>query len=113
MTAAAWQWYSAMDAALRGQNSGSQSLQVTANMSAAGDGVIGTPAFAPMMAEKGRGRKRTVDIRDSLFEFLKEQAEREEHWQRDTRRREEERERAESERAERFLILFEKLVNKF
>lgn len=115
MITATWQWYSAMDAALRGQNSSSQSLRVGANMAAAADGVIGAPAFAPMVAERerGGGRKRATDIRESLFDFLKEQAEREEHWQRETLRREEERERAESERAERFLILFEKLVNKF
>lgn len=103
-----------MDAALRGQNSGSQSLLVAANMTAAADWAVGTPAFAPMVAERerGRGRKRAMDISERLFDFLKEQAEREEQWQRETLQREEERERAESERAERFLTLFEKLVNK-
>lgn len=110
MTAATWQWYSAMDTALRGQNSIGQSLLVVANTTPAADGV--TPAFAPMVAERGRGRKRAMDIRESLFDFLKEQAEREEQWQRETLWREEERERAESERVERFLTLFEKLVNK-
>lgn len=115
MTAATWQWYSAMDAALRGQNSSSQSLLVVASMTEAAGGVVDTPDFAPMVAERerGRGRKRSIDISESLFDFLKEQAEREEQWQRETLRREEERERAESERAERFLRLFEKLVNKF
>lgn len=113
MTAATWQWYSSMDAALRGQDSSSQSLLVVANMTEAADGVVDTPDFAPMVAERGRGRKRSIDISESLFDFLKEQAEREEQWQRETLRREEERERAESERAERFLRLFEKLVNKF
>lgn len=113
MTTATWQWYSAMDAALQGQNSSCQSLLVAANMTSAAYGAVGTPAFAPMVAERGRGKKRAMDISESLFDFLKEQAEREEQWQRETLRREEERERTESERAERFLTLFEKLVNKF
>lgn len=117
MTAATWQWYGAMDAALRGQHSSNQPLLVLANMSTAADGMVGTPAFTPSVAERKRerasGRKRTMDYSESLFDFLKEQAEREEQWQREMLRREEERERAESERAERFLALFEKLVNKF
>lgn len=113
MTAATWQWYRAMDVALRGQNSSHQSLIVVADTTAAADGVIGTPASAPVGPERGRGKKRAMDISESLFDFLKEQGEREERWQRETLRREEERERTESERAERFLELFEKLVNKF
>ena len=44
---------------------------------------------------------------------MKEQAEREEEREREALAREEERERAATERAERYLSLFEKLVNKF
>lgn len=111
VTAATWQWYSAMDAALRGQHS---PQLVVATMNAAGDGVVDTPAFAPAVAERegGRGRKRPMNSSESIFNFLKEQAEREEKWHRETLRREEERDRAESERNERFLTLFEKFVDK-
>lgn len=111
VTAATWQWYSAMDAALREQNSSSQSLLLVANMSAAVGAVVGTPTVTE--SERGKGKKRAKDISENLFDFLKEQAEREEQWQRETLRREEKRQRAESHRAERFLKLFEKLVNKF
>lgn len=114
VTASTWQWYSAMDAALRGQHSHSQPQLGVATMNTAGDGVVDTPAFAPAVAERegGSGRKRPMNSSESIFNFLKEQAEREEKWQRKTLRREEERDRAESERNERFLTLFEKLVNK-
>lgn len=115
VTAATWQWYSAMDAALRGQHSHSRPQLVFATMKATLDRGVDTPAFASTVAEgeSGRGRKRPMKSIESIFDFLKEQAEREEKWQRATLRREEERDRAESERTERFLTLFEKLVNKF
>lgn len=114
VTAATWQWYSAMDAALRGQHSHSRPHLVVATMNTAKDGVVDTQAFASAVAERegGRGRKRPMNSSESIFNFLKEQAEREEKWQRETLRREEERDRVESERNERFLTLFEKLVNK-
>lgn len=111
VTAANWRWYGAMDAALQGQHSHSRPQLVVANAKAAAHGMFDTPAFAPSLEE--RGRKRAMDNSESIFYFLKEQAEREEKWQRETLRREEEKERAESERTERFLTLFEKLVNKF
>lgn len=115
VTAATWQWYSAMDAALRGQHSHSRPQLVVATMNTAADGVVDSRAFAPAVAERegGRGRKRPMNSSETIFHFLKEQAEREEKWHRETLRREEERDRAESERNERFLTLFEKLVNKF
>ncbi|TNM85095.1 uncharacterized protein LOC130537311 [Takifugu flavidus] len=115
VTAATWQWYSAMDAALRGQHSHSRPQLVVATMNTAADRMVDSRAFAPAVAERegGRGRKRPMNSSESIFNFLKEQAEREEKWQRETLRREEERDRAESERNERFLTLFEKLVNKF
>ena len=47
-----------------------------------------------------------------MMEFLREQAERDEERERRAMEREEERERGAAERAERFLFLFEKLVNK-
>lgn len=115
LTASTWQWYSAMDAALRGQHSHSRPQLVVATLNTAAGGVVDTPTFAPAVAERegGRGRKRPLNSSETIFNFLKEQAEREEKWQRETLRREEERDMANSERNERFLTLFEKLVNKF
>lgn len=111
VTIANWRWYGAMDAALRRQHSHSRPQLVVANAKAAAHAMFTTPAFGPSL--EGRGRKRAIDDSESIFNFLKEQAEREEKWQRETLRREEEKEKAESERTERFLTLFEKLVNKF
>lgn len=56
---------------------------------------------------------RGLEDSQALLEFLKEQAEREEKKERQAVARKEERERAAAARADRYLYLFEKLVNKF
>ncbi len=93
-----------MDAALQGQRTISPPLVVAASLTATAGCVVTTPASAPS-AEEGRARqppkKRPRDSQ-AILDFLREQAE-----------REEERERAASARAERYLSLFEKLVDKF
>ena len=105
-----------MDAALQGQHSISPPLVVAANLTATTGGTVSTPASAPSAEEarvsQGQRRKRPRES-EALLEFMKEQAEREEEREREALAREEERERAATERAERYLSLFEKLVNKF
>ena len=51
-------------------------------------------------------------IRESLLDILKEQGEREEERERQAVAREEERERVAAGRSERYLALFEKLIEK-
>ncbi|KAK7889259.1 hypothetical protein WMY93_024819 [Mugilogobius chulae] len=111
VTAANWQWYAVLDAALQGQHSISPPLVVASSAATAG-GVVTPPASVAETAEASE--------RESLLEFLKERAEREEERERlllererEAQAREEERERAATERAERYLALFERLVNKF
>ncbi|KAK7878947.1 hypothetical protein WMY93_034208 [Mugilogobius chulae] len=119
-----WWWYVVLDAALQGQHSISPPL-VEASSAATAGGMVTPPASvaeaseasADQGPEGSRGRKRQ---RESLLEFLKERAEREEERERlllererEAQAREEERERAATERAERYLALFERLVNKF
>lgn len=102
-----------MDAALQGQHSISPPLVVAANPTANTGGTVGTSASAPTEEEAGVSqppRKRPRD-REGILEFLKEQAESDER-EREQLAREEERERAAAERAERYLSLFEKLVDK-
>ncbi|KAK7921817.1 hypothetical protein WMY93_008719 [Mugilogobius chulae] len=129
VTAANWQWYAVLDAALQGQHSISPPLVVASSAATAG-GVVTPPASVAETAEASeasadqgpegsRARKRLSE-RESLLEFLKERAEREEERERlllererEAQAREEERERAATERAERYLALFERLVNKF
>lgn len=103
-----------MDAALQGQHSISPPLVVAANPTANTGGTVGTSASAPTEEEAGVSqppRKRPRD-REGILEFLKEQAERDEEREREQLAREEERERAAAGRAERYLSLFEKLVDK-
>ncbi|XP_034552438.1 uncharacterized protein LOC117821960 [Notolabrus celidotus] len=113
VTAATWQWYGAMDAALQGQHSVNPPLVVASNLTATTGGTVSTPASAPSAAEASVSqppRKRTRD-REDLLAFMKEQAERDEQREREALAREEERQRAANEQAERYLALFEKLLN--
>lgn len=117
MTAATWPWYSLMNAVLQGQHAVNPPLVVA---SATPGGVVSTPASTSTAEEEagedvieerrpGRKRKRESDLMD----FLKERAEREDEREREALVREEERERAAADRAERYLSLFERLINKF
>lgn len=67
VTAARWQWYGAMDAALRGQHSPIQPTLVVPNTSAAADGVVDTPAFAPSVEEGRKGRRKMPDSTQILL----------------------------------------------
>ena len=114
VTAATWQWYSEMDAALQGQHSISPPLVVASSLTATTGGSVSTPASTPAQGptrDRQPGRKRARE-ESAMMEFLREQAERDEERERRAMEREEERERGAAERAERFLFLFEKLVNK-
>lgn len=95
MTAATWQWYTAMDAALQGQHSVTLPIVVASNVTATTGGSVSTPASTPSVEARSsqQSRKRRRDSQ-ALLEFLKEQAEREEEREREAVAREEERERA-------------------
>ena len=107
VTAATWQWYATMDAALRGQHSINPPLVVAANLTSTAGGVVASSAPARERARPA-ARKRSGE----LLDFLKMQAEKEEERERQALQREEERERAAAARSEKFLSLFEKLVEK-
>ncbi|KAL1268449.1 hypothetical protein QQF64_033812 [Cirrhinus molitorella] len=113
VTAATWQWYSAMDAALQGQHSISPPLVVASNLTATTGGSVSTSASTPSASPKSsqNSRKRPRESQ-ALLDFLKEQAERDEEREKEAIAREEERERAAAARAERYLSLFENLINK-
>lgn len=112
MTAATWQWYSQMDAALQGQHSISPPLVVAANLTATASGVVTSPSSAPPK-ERAYPPAKRARASEALLAFMKEQAEKEEERERQAVEREEARERAASERADRYLSLFERLVDKF
>jgi len=115
VTAANWQWYSLMDAALQGQHSISPPLVVASNLTSTSGGTVTTLASSPSSTcssvavspgwEQGRKRPRESE----LLEFLREESQKE----REALARQEERERAAEERAERYLALFQKLVERF
>lgn len=67
MSAATWHWYSAMDTALRGQQSMTQPHLVLENMTATADAVAGTPAFAPSVKEGKEGKEEMQDSREILL----------------------------------------------
>ncbi|KAL1279013.1 hypothetical protein QQF64_025686 [Cirrhinus molitorella] len=110
VTAATWQWYIEMDAVLQGQHSINPPLVVAANVSATASGVVASSSSAPRPQSTQRPMKRQSS--SELIDLLREQAERDEERERQAAAKEEERERAATERAERYLALFEKLVNK-
>lgn len=57
VTAATWQWYGAMDAALQGQQCLSLPLLRVTNGTSTADGVVSTLALAPSVEEvKGKGK---------------------------------------------------------
>ncbi|KAK7884662.1 hypothetical protein WMY93_027785 [Mugilogobius chulae] len=108
LTAATWPWYDSMHSILHEQHAITPPVIVAANASASTGGVITDTAPGP--SHRGGSRKRPA-VRD-LLDFLKEDSKRQEIASREAREREEERERAAADRSERFLALFEKLVNK-
>lgn len=67
MPAACWQWYSAMEAALRGQHSLSRPQLAVATMSAAAIGVVDTPPSDPSVEEGKEGRAKLPDSTDILL----------------------------------------------
>lgn len=82
-------------------------------MSATTGGVVAAPASATTETREQprEGRKRSAGR--ELLDFLKEQSEREEQREREMLARAEERESAAAKRADSFLSLFGKLVEKF
>lgn len=56
MTAATWQWYSAMDAAVRGQHS--RPLPMVTNVTPTADEVVGTLALSPSVEGDLEGKKK-------------------------------------------------------
>ena len=125
VTAATWKWYTEMDAALGGQDSVNAPLVVASNLTATSGGVVvrkdpaSTPSTSQAEEEEAIRPKRRRESREDVLDFLREQAERDEERNKEEvkreeerEKREEERERAASHRAERYLSLFEKLVDK-
>ena len=98
--------------ALQGQHSISPPLVVAANMSATTGGVASSSASTSSAEEVGGTRTSRMRPRDSLLDLLREQGERDEQREREAVARGAERERAASIRAERYLALFEKLIDK-
>lgn len=114
MTAATWQWYEMLDAALQGQHNITPPLVVASSSSAtAGGVVVNAPASTPEPTNEGRANPRKRPREDDMLAFIKEQAEREEERERAALAREEAREKAAENRANRYLALFEKLIEKF
>ena len=85
-TAATWQWYGAMDAALQGHHSICPPLVVASRMTATTGGVESTPA-STSSAEEAGGSSSRKRPRDSLLELLREQGERDEERERQWRER--------------------------
>ncbi|KAL7397741.1 hypothetical protein ABVT39_027179, partial [Epinephelus coioides] len=112
VTAATWQWYGQMDSALQGQHSISPPLVVAAYLTTTTGGVATSPSSAPPRERANLTPRKWARGSEELVEFLKEQAEKEEESEQQAVAREEAREKAASERAERYLSLFERLVNK-
>ncbi|CAM4732656.1 unnamed protein product [Leuciscus chuanchicus] len=112
VTAATWQWYSQMDAALQGQHSISPPLVVSANLTATTGGVVTSPSSAPPKERANPPPRKRARVSEAILDFMKEQAEREEEREQEAVARVEARERVASDRAERFFSLFERLVNK-
>lgn len=112
MTAATWPWYGLMDAALQGQHSISPPLVVAANLTTSTGGVVAQPSSAPPREGANPPAPKRARASGQLMDFLREQAEREEEREEQAVAREEARERAAAQRAEHFLSLFEKLVDK-
>lgn len=103
---------SLMDATLQGQHSINLPLGVAENMTAITGGVVTAPSSTPPQEQANPPTSKRARVSEVLLEFMKEQAEREEEREHQAVLREEVRERAASERAERYLPLFERLVNK-
>lgn len=101
-----------MDAALRGQHSITPPLVVAANITPATGGVVSTLASAPSAGEAVEPPKKRPRGSEGILKFLQDQAEREEEREKEAVAREETRERAATARAERYLSLFEKMVDK-
>ena len=92
-------------------------LVVASNLTATSGGVVARPVSTPSTSETPEpavesntppAKRRRSDVLD----FLTAQAERDEERHKEEVKREEERERAASERADKYLSLFEKLVDK-
>lgn len=102
-----------MDAVLQGQHSINPPLVVAAaNVSATASGVVASSSSAPLPGSEAQKRPMKRRSFSELIELFREQAERDEERERQAAAKEEERERATTERAERYLALFEKLVDK-
>jgi len=101
-------WYTATDAALNGQHSISPPLMVAANLTATTGGTVSASASS----SAGQPQRKRPRGREAFLENLQEQAERDEERAREADRRDVDRKRAHTERAERYLSLFEQLVNK-
>ena len=102
MTAANWQWYSVMDAALQGQHSISPPLVVASNLTSTSgctvyDASSPSSSCSSVAVSPGREQDRKRSRESEVLEFLREESQRE----REALARQEERERAAEERAER------------
>lgn len=67
MTAATWQWYGAMDAALRGQHCLSRPLLMVTNVTSTADGVVSTLALAPSVEEDTKGKGKMPNGRETVL----------------------------------------------
>lgn len=71
MTAATWQWYGAIDAALRGQHCLSRPLLMVTNVTSTADGVVSTLTLAPSVEEdmqgKGKGKGKMPNGRETVL----------------------------------------------
>lgn len=83
-------------------------LVVSANLTATTGGVVTSPSSAPPKERANPPPRKRARVSEALLDFMKEQAEREEEREQEAVARE----RAASDRAERYLTLFERLVNK-
>ncbi|XP_036006140.1 uncharacterized protein LOC110368872 isoform X1 [Fundulus heteroclitus] len=93
VTAATWQWYELLDAALQGQHNISPPLVVASSSSATGGVVVTTSASTPSPTAERTGRQARKRGSEVLLDFLKEQAEKDEERERTALVREEARER--------------------
>ena len=108
-----------MDAALGGQHSVNAPLIVASNLTATSGGVVcshGPPQEAGPSEEAGPSQEATPPptkkVKTDLLDYLKEQGEREERLHQQQLEKMEQQNQAAEARADRFLSVLEKLVEK-